>query len=127
MSVVSNEDIREKLKDIARNSHKGMIEDRGTQIEADVLTVIRYLFTQSEQSNLSLKEITNAFNMTFGNDHPVSTKWIGALIRKSLNLKPYKSHGNYILPPREQEKLSFLYERYGVTKEDTDQLTDTLG
>ncbi len=122
LSVVSNRAVCEKLKDIARNSHKGLIDDRGTQTEAEVLTIIRYLFLKHKRLSISLKEITVAYNHTYGSDKPVGNKWVGAIIRKSLNLRTHKSHGIYVLPNTVQERLNFLYERYGVTEEDATQL-----
>ncbi len=124
LSVVQSDTIRATLKDIARRSHQGLIAERSTQIEAEVLVVIRALFLKSSRTHISLKDIVTTFNRISDTDRPVTHKWMGHVLRTSLNLHTKKSHGIYVIPHTEADKLTFLYERYGVSKEDATALME---
>ena len=61
-------------------------------------------------------------------ERKVTSKWIGNIIRKKLNLKTQKSHGVYVIPLSEQPKLDRLYEKYGTApKELEEPETESLG
>jgi len=53
-------------------------------------------------------------------ERKVTSKWIGNIIRKRLNLKTQKSHGVYVIPVSERPKLERLYEKYGISLKETD-------
>jgi hypothetical protein len=70
-----------------------------------------------------LKDITSWFVDRHGTDYErkVTSKWIGTIIRKRLNLKTQKSHGVYVIPLSERPKLERLYEKYGVSSKETEE------
>ena len=84
-------------------------------IEAQVLEVIKDL--ERLHSKLAIAEITAAFIKRYGQDYerPITNKWIGFIVRRKLNIKTQKSHGVFVIPLVEHEKLRRLYERYGLT------------
>jgi len=45
---------------------------------------------------------------------PVTTRFIGNILRNKLHLRTRKSHGVYILPQSEFVKTPPLYLRYGI-------------
>ena len=51
-------------------------------------------------------------------ERKVTSKWIGTIVRKRLNLKTQKSHGVYVIPPSEQPKFERLYEKYGISTDE---------
>ena len=85
-------------------------------IEAQVLEVFRDL--QRQRSKLAVGEVTAAFIARYGQEHerPITNKTMGNIIRRKLNIKTYKSHGVYIIPSTEYEKLRRLYEKYGLVE-----------
>jgi hypothetical protein len=91
-----------------------MVSDRGTDTEAQILEIIRTHF--AADSSMSVKDITSIFIERHQDDYErkVTSKWIGHLIRNKLHLKTLKSHGVFVIPPVEEEKLTRLYERYGI-------------
>ena len=54
-------------------------------------------------------------------ERKVTSKWIGTIIRKRLNLKTMKSHGIYLLPLSEQPKLDRVYEKYGIAPKEAEE------
>ena len=41
---------------------------------------------------------------------------MGNILRRKLHIKTYKSHGVYIIPFTEYERLRRLYEKYGLVE-----------
>ena len=114
MSVVEDEGARADLANLARRYQRELVADRGMDMEAQVLDVIRDLAAGG--GALSVKEIAAAFSERYGEDYdrPVTPKRLGGIIRRKLGLVPEKSHGVFVIPPGEQGKLLRLYEKYGV-------------
>ncbi len=82
--------------------------------EAQVLEVIKDL--ERQQSKLAVGEVTAAFIERYGREYerPITNKWIGHIIRRKLSIKTQKSHGVFIIPLGEQERLKRLYAKYGI-------------
>jgi hypothetical protein len=121
MSIIRDRHIREELREIARSYHREHILERALDIEAQILEVVKELFTQSKTKKVSMKEITELFTQRYGFDYEggsVTAKWIGTIIRKKLNLETQKSNGVFVIPVSEQPKLLRLYEKYGLMAND---------
>jgi hypothetical protein len=118
LATIEDDKARTDLRDLGRRYQREMTTDRGFDMEAQLLEVIRDA-AASTPGHLSVKDIAAWFADRFGEDYEkkVTPKWIGAAIRKKLNLKPQKSNGVFILPPSEFPKLTRLYEKYGVESE----------
>jgi hypothetical protein len=119
MSIIEDGQLRNELHDIARHYHREMAADRGMDIEAQVLEVIKDISDHSS-NKLSVKEITGAFIERYGSDYDrkITPKWIGSVIRKKLHLTTQKSHGVFLIPFTEKPKLARLYDRYGVASDE---------
>jgi hypothetical protein len=115
LSVISDPTIRAELREVARERHREIVADRGMDVEAQVLEVIKNL--EGQQSKLAVGEVTAAFIDRYGREYerPITNKWIGYIIRRKLSIKTQKSHGVFIIPLEEQERLKRLYEKYGLT------------
>lgn len=116
LAIINDPKAREDLLELARRYNKEIIAERGTDMEAQVLEVIRDLVASGLGTKLSVKEITGLFTDRHGEDYErkVTPKWIGSVIRKKLGLKTQKSDGVFVIPPWEEPKLARLYEKYGV-------------
>src|SRR6266852_5936651 len=118
LSVVKDVKDREELRALARRYHGEMVNERGMDLEAQILEVIRDL-RQSERT-LSVKDITSWLVDRHGEDYErkITTRWVGSVIRRKLHLATCKSHGNYVIPTEELPKLDRLYARYGIASEE---------
>jgi hypothetical protein len=116
LSIIDDAGAREEIRELARRYSREMVSERGMDTEAQVLEVIRDLLASPLGTTLSVKEITSWFVDRHGNDYErkITTKWIGNIIRRKLNLKTQKSHGVFVIPPSEEPKLERLYEKYGI-------------
>ena len=118
MSVIDNKLIQEDLRNLAREYNREMVTDRGMDIEAQVLQVIKE--TMINGHTPSIKQITTLFTERYGDeyDRNITPKWIGSIIRKRFNLRTHKSHGVFVIPTLEQPKLKRLYEKYGIVDDE---------
>lgn len=116
LSVVDDDAVRKELRELARQYHREQIIDRGMDVEAQVLEVINELLLASDDSRLSIKEITEQFAERYGEEYErkITNKWIGWTIRKKLGLKPQKSQGTFVIPIEEMPALRRLFEKFGV-------------
>ena len=124
LSIIENPEAREDLKELAKRYNKEMIADRGMDMEAQILEIIRDMLSSPYAApQLPLKDITSWFVDRHGMDYErkVTSKWIGNIIRKRLNLKTQKSHGIYVIPISEQPKLDRLYEKYGTAPKELEE------
>jgi len=119
LSIIEDPQTRGDLQDLARRYNREMIADRGMDMEAQILEIIRDLLASPYAARPSIKEITSWFVDRHGEeyDRKVTAKWIGGIIRKKLQLKTQKSHGVFVIPPSEKPKLARLYEKYGIEPE----------
>ena len=115
MSIIDDGAARAELRELARRYHEDLATERSFDTEAQVLEVIRSLVAAGEL--LSVKAITARLSEVYGNeyDRRISTKWVGGIIRRRLNLVTQKSHGVFIVPPSQHPKLPQLFEKFGLT------------
>ena len=119
LSIVEDPKAREEMRALARKYNGEMVAERGMDIEAQVLEVIKDMAASSIGERLSVKDITNWFTDRYGEEYErrITSKYIGSLIRRRLRLKTQKSHGVYVIPPSELPRLETLCERYGIGDE----------
>ncbi|PYS88774.1 MAG: hypothetical protein DMF64_19725 [Acidobacteria bacterium] len=122
LSIIDDAQARDDLRELARQYNRELIAERGMDMEAQILEIIRDLFASGEVKP-SIKDITSWFTDKYGADYErkITAKWIGGVIRKRLNLKTQKSHGVFVVPLSEKSKLERLYEKYGISPDDTDK------
>lgn len=119
LSIVDDPAARAALKELARQYHGELVTERGMDLEAQVLEVIRDLLASDSPGLLSVKDIAAWMADRHGSEYqrPITPKWIGSVIRTRLHLKARKSGGVFVIPREEMPKLPELYEKYGVMRE----------
>jgi hypothetical protein len=123
-AVMEDDAARADLRAIARQGSAILKADRSASMDAQVLTVIRYLIETTKKASVGIAEITELFCRAYGKDYErqVTNRWVGHIVRRKLNLLTQKSHGVFVIPVSERPKLEVLLERYGVTSEDARSL-----
>lgn len=116
LAVTQDPEARQNLQTLLRRYNKELVSERGMEIEAQLLEVIRDALAGSSDGTVSVKEIANWFADRHGEDYErkVTPKWIGSLIRKRLRLHPERLHGIFVILPAELPKLKRLYKKYGL-------------
>lgn len=117
LSVIEEPSARAAVVELALSYHQELIADRGMDMEAQVLQVVKDTLAESADGQASVKEITRLFSERHGSEYErrITPRWIGHLLRRNLQLKTQKSHGLFVIAPTEGPKLAMLYERYGIT------------
>ncbi len=120
MSVMRDAKARADLKQVLREYQQQLVADRGLEVEAQVVEVIRDAHRGSEQVDLSLRYITSLFIERYAAemDRKITPKWIGGIIRRRLGLRTIRKGGSYVIPVSEAPRLEQLYEKYGMAGED---------
>ncbi|MFN0009567.1 MAG: hypothetical protein ACKVXR_16845 [Planctomycetota bacterium] len=114
LSVAEDEDTLADLLELARTYHREMAADRLLDVAAEILGLIRELWTPGAECP-AVKEIAVRFVERYGAEYPQMTpKRVGWFIRRKLGLETMKSNGVYIIPVSEGLKLERLFERYGL-------------
>ena len=92
------------------------IQSGERQAAVQILAIIRELWLAERRAPLRLKDIAERFTAISGSVHGriVTPKWIGWLIRRHLGLKPYRTHGVYVLFFNDSDKLDGLCRRFGL-------------
>jgi hypothetical protein len=114
LAVIGDQGIRERLLLFAGQYQRELVADRRTQVEAQLLEVLRSLALAGEP--LVVKDITAAFVERYGEEYGgrLTPRWIGGVLRQRLGLKTQKSHGTFLIPPSELPKLAYLAEKFGI-------------
>lgn len=65
---------------------------------------------------LAIRDITSCLADRHGEgyERKITSKWIGNVIRRKLQLRPVRANSGYVIPPDELPKVDRLYDRYGV-------------
>lgn len=132
LSVMEDEESRIKLRELAERSSGRTSAERGLSLEAQVLSVLRELSRSADGPRVPLAQLAERFMEQHGAEYGgrVSPRWIGQVLRKRLHLSPVKSHGVYVVPLSDAERLRALYTRYGLLdseSQDADRISTTPG
>ena len=100
----------------ARELNAELIEDRGMDVEADILAIIQTLFEIPDKRQISMKDIATELQKRYGGeyDRNITSKWVGGIVRRRLQIRTQKSNGVYIIPITQRPKLERLFEKYGL-------------
>lgn len=123
LSVIDDRAVRERvISKLGMYNHE-LAEERAESVEAQVLGVIRDLLSHGLGERLSVRNVTTKFAERFGEEYArrITPRWIGSIMRRRLGLRPARSTGIYVIGPEEIRKLSALYARYGVGREEKDE------
>jgi hypothetical protein len=116
LSVVSDPVLRVQLGDAMHGAQLSIVSERGLLMEAQILEILGELMFSSNRPVVPVGSITMRMIERYGAEYerPITNRWMGSILRKKLNLQTYKSHGVYIVPMSEKEKVDLLCRRYGV-------------
>lgn len=116
LSIIRSEDVRKELKHFVTNYNCEMIADRGMSREADALAALLRC-AHAGAGEISIKQITDAFNDDVEEKETVSHKRMGWMVRERLGLKTHKTRQGYAVSLVEnQAKIAVLREKYGMSE-----------
>ncbi len=126
LSIIEDSQARKDLQGLAREYNREMIAERGMDMEAQILEIIRDMLASRFMDRLTIKDITSWFCDRHGTEYEkkITPKWIGAVIRKKLRLKTRKSNGAYVISENQSPKLESLYQKYGIKSLDDQETAE---
>ncbi len=85
-------------------------------VEADIQAILQMLFGAPEKRTISMKDIAIELQKRYGGeyDRNITSKWVGGIVRRRLQIRTQKSNGVYIIPITQRPKLERLFEKYGL-------------
>jgi hypothetical protein len=115
LSVVPDEGLRKIIKKTAQDLQAGIVSERGTSTEGQILGIVGKLHADQPEANISLAQIVAAFVTEYGSEYerPITNRWIGSILRR-LRITLYKSNGVFVFLPGQQERIGALCARYGI-------------
>jgi len=125
LSIIDDEAVQSDIRRAAGALEQQLRTERSTAPEANLLQVLVQSFAAGSGDKVSLAEVTRSFAEQFGAEYerPITNRYVGSLLRRRLRITTYKSHGTYMVPLVEREKVRVLCDRYGL---DFDELSGGL-
>ena len=119
LSVAAEPTLRGEMRSMAVRMQASLTAERGSLMEAQILEVLLELVNASRRPTIPISLVTAALIERYGAeyDRPVTNRWIGSIVRRKLNLETYKSHGVYVIPSAQRQKIALLSARYGIDVE----------
>ena len=116
LSLIDDEQLREKVCDMLANLDRGFAEERALTWEAVMVGSIVAAFAAAKTPHVALGDIAERFNARLSEDldRPLSNKWVGNFVRARLRLATVKTGGVYVVPPTERARVFALAERFNV-------------
>lgn len=120
LSIIEDETLRKELREAAKGLEQDMRTEKSSTPEGELLTLLAELMETTARSSIPLGEITTLFTERHGADYdrPITTRYVGHLLRTRLRLHTEKSHGVYVVPLSEKSKIDALCLKYGITTRD---------
>lgn len=116
LSIAPTEEARRAIRGYAARVQEGIISDRTTSAEGQLLAVIAPALSDENRTVLSLQEIVTAFVERFGSEYerPITNRFLGGVLRNRLGLPLYKTNGVIAVSLRDRNRLSTLIGHYGI-------------
>jgi hypothetical protein len=119
LSVVPTQGERHAIERVAARIDEELLIDRAQSPEAGVLAILATLFADTEQSYVKISDAASLLAKKVGHnaETTITPRYVGHLVRKRLHLSTHKSHGTYVIPVSERDKVFVLAKRFGVLDE----------
>jgi hypothetical protein len=91
LSVVADPALRDELRAVARNTQTSIVAERGLRVEAQVLEILAELMSTTDRAVVPVADVTVGLIQRYGTEYerPITNRWIGSVLRKTLNLQTY--------------------------------------
>jgi hypothetical protein len=115
LSLSDDPVLREATRAVIRQTHADTLADRAASPAGQLLQVLIEIAAKDERKTTALSDLTSAFIERFGGDfeRPITNRYVGSLLRRSVGIRPYKSHGTFQVP-LDRERIATRAVQYGI-------------
>jgi len=116
LSIIDDLRLQVEVRDSVKGFDQELYAERSASAEGGVLEILAGMLSEQTRATVPVSDVTAAFVGRFGQEYerPITSRFIGGILRKRLHLVTYKSHGVYVMPATERPKIEQLCIRYGV-------------
>lgn len=116
LSIIPDAGVQDDILRAAQALERNLTMQRAANPEAHLLEVLADGIADASSDKLSLADVTHHFIRRFGTEYerPITNRYLGALLQRRLRIFAYKSHGVFVIPKSEYEKIRVLCKRYGI-------------
>ncbi len=120
LSIIDDEALQNDIRLVAKGLEQSELVARSSTVEGHVLEVLSSLFESDDSESVTVGALTAALAERYGADYerPITSRYVGNILRKRLHLPTYKSHGVYVVPRTVKDQVEILSKKYGVTRGD---------
>lgn len=116
LSIIADEGTRRVIKTCAMRDEDKSASLRSLSVEAELVeTICELIGDESAVTHVAVGVIASSLRQKVGGEfeRPITSRYVGQLLRGDLGLFTFKKHGNYVLPSSEYEKVKQIAKRYG--------------
>ena len=117
LSTVSDEEVRSSIRRVALLGQKKQSGQRSHTLEARLIeTLVELCLLDVARTGVSVGSVTASFKqkMLGDTERPITSRFVGHILRNELGLYSFKRHGIYTIPTTEYEKILEMAKRYGI-------------
>lgn len=117
LSLVDDGETRARIASYLMGEGKRVQSERRDSAEGLVLAALIEAFEETDKPLVSVSAVAHIFNgkTLEKSQFPMSSKWVGSVIRTRLRIPTRKSHGVYVIPQSERERVQALAVRFGIS------------
>lgn len=118
LSIVPDESARANIRRALKDHEHRRAAALSASTTAELVEVLLDVSRKGAGAPISVSDVTARFSERHGRDYdrPITTRYIGSLLRSRLDLVTYKSGGLYLIAPK-PDHLAQLAARYGVRQD----------
>ncbi len=119
LSLIDDEETRDEIAALAKGIERTEQVARSATVEAHVLDVLRSLLGDEATERVTVGDLTGALTERYGGEYerPLTSRYVGNIVRKRLHLPTYKSRGVYVIPKGLRGQVEILCKKYGLDAE----------
>ena len=119
LSVVGDGGVRAELAAVALDAQQQLVAERGMSAEARVLEILAGLAASATRPVIPVSAVAAGLIERHGSEYgrPITSRWVGNILRRRLNLRTYKSNGVFVVPLTERGTIALLCQRFGINTE----------
>jgi hypothetical protein len=119
MSIIEDQDIIKEIQHHIKEYNEKIKTDRTLNYNYQILDAICELLDYGIVRP-TIHQVAEKFNKDLSYTEAITSKKMGYLIRKTLDLKTERTRDGYVVSESNTEKIELLRKRYGIKKEGED-------